>query len=191
MSEDEEVWRRVERFKRLEVSNLGRARTIWPHKEKVLQPMKAPTSKDHYLKISVTPVEGGKQKQVLVHTLVAEAFIEKPTNVCDVEVNHKDGVKTNNAAFNLEWLTHQENIKHSFKVGLRPTVLGGQHAQSKTVRAVNVETGDVVEATSVKELASKLGVERSFIRRRLNGSITAINQKLPYRIENMDKTHTT
>lgn len=53
----------------------------------------------------------GKAKQFLVHRLVATAFIPNPNN--KPEVNHIDRNKLNNISDNLEWVTHQENIKHS------------------------------------------------------------------------------
>lgn len=56
----------------------------------------------------------GKYKTVYVHILVAQNFIENPLN--KKTVNHKDGVKNNNNVSNLEWLTHQENIKHYHEV---------------------------------------------------------------------------
>lgn len=68
------------------------------------------------------------RKLFLVHRLVAITFLDnhegKPT------VNHKDGVKTNNALSNLEWATYQENTEHAFKVGLN-THVGEEHTLSK------------------------------------------------------------
>lgn len=57
---------------------------------------------------------GGKHH--LVHRIVAKIFIEKPHEECIV--NHKDGNKTNNNVINLEWITPQENVNHSWSTGL-------------------------------------------------------------------------
>ena len=55
-----------------------------------------------------------KRKICTVHRLVASAFIDNPNNYRDV--NHKDGNKQNNNIENLEWVSHSENIKHSYRV---------------------------------------------------------------------------
>lgn len=58
----------------------------------------------------------GAQKSVLVHRLVATAFLPNPNQ--HQFVNHIDGVKTNNNVKNLEWVTKSQNAKHAVRMGL-------------------------------------------------------------------------
>jgi hypothetical protein len=55
-------------------------------------------------------------RRILVHSLVAEAFIgPRPEGLT---VNHINGVKTDNLPHNLEYLTRQENTQHAKQMGL-------------------------------------------------------------------------
>lgn len=68
----------------------------------------------------------GVVKNFRVHRLVAMVYISLPKKYIkrgyteeDLEVNHKDGDKSNNSVYNLEWCTTKENILHAEKTGLR------------------------------------------------------------------------
>ena len=58
-----------------------------------------------YLIVWIKTEEGQKLKKV--HRLVAETYIPNPN--CLPQVNHIDGVKTNNNVRNLEWCNNQKN----------------------------------------------------------------------------------
>lgn len=56
-----------------------------------------------------------KMTRIPVHRLVALAFLPKPEGT--VEVNHIDGDRQNNNVTNLEWISHLENIRHTWRSG--------------------------------------------------------------------------
>lgn len=64
-----------------------------------------------------------------VHRLVCLAFKPNPRALPDV--NHKDGVKTNNRITNLEWCTPLHNTRHSVRTGLRVSLRGENHGSAK------------------------------------------------------------
>jgi len=78
----------------------------------------------------------GKRTSKAVHRLIAECFIPNPNNLSDVD--HIDGDRQNNQISNLRWVTHGDNIGHSYTLKNRSAV-GVNNA-----RCVNSET-DILE----------------------------------------------
>lgn len=62
----------------------------------------------------VTLYNGDKKEKWKVHRLVAKHFVENPKE--KPFVNHINGIKDDNRANNLEWVTAGENKSHSFRV---------------------------------------------------------------------------
>lgn len=81
----------------------------------------------NYLQVWLVNQFSGEKKWERVHRLVAEMFVPNPLN--KPEVNHIDGNKLNNHWSNLEWMTHKENIQHSYDVLGRKAPTGEDHWQ--------------------------------------------------------------
>lgn len=107
-----EIWAKVKEDPRYEVSNLGRVRNS--ETGRVLKQM---LNQEHgYLRVNIC---GGHR---YVHRLVADAFYDGEHK--NMDVNHIDGNKANNALSNLEYCTRKDNIRHAFINGLKyPTVV--------------------------------------------------------------------
>jgi len=106
-----ENWKPVAGFygSRYEVSDLGRVR----NHETMLVLSHCPTVRGY---IQVTLKIKGVKAARTVHRLVAEAFL----GPCPIgkEVNHKNGIKTDAALSNLEYVTPKQNIAHAISTGL-------------------------------------------------------------------------
>lgn len=109
----QEIWKPINlteyNLPNFEVSNLGNIRHV---KRKKIR--KVRTNRWGYQQIHIH-VGFKSQKCISVHKIVASTFLDKKQK--GFQVNHKNGIKTDNRVDNLEWVTPSNNIKHSIKIG--------------------------------------------------------------------------
>lgn len=108
------------------------------------------------------------QKRYKVHRLILSTATQMSGE--GLQVNHKDGNKSNNKVSNLEWCTAKENTRHAETLGLRTHV-------NSTIRKDSKLT--VEEAKQIKDLIN-LGLSTAEIR----NIVPKANPKNVYAIKN-------
>ena len=116
-----EEWRDISKYVGVyQASNLGRVRRIRRRYDSI----RSDTSIEQIL----TPKPAGRgywmvclswdrsKRYRYVHRLVAEAFIDNPEGLR--EVNHKNNDKADNRVENLEWMSSSDNHKHAAETGV-------------------------------------------------------------------------
>lgn len=140
-----EIWKDIEGYEgKYQVSSLGRIKSadyLWG-KRKMKGRVFALKNKTRYVNAAL--YKNNVRKDCNVHRLVSLAFVPNPLGL--KYVNHKNGIKTDNKAENLEWVTHQENIDHAYANGL-VTKIGNRHYAAK----LTIE--DVANIRNSKETA--------------------------------------
>ena len=91
-------------------SNLGRGNRNHAKRTDFYKLTERPT-KTGYLRVRMRQVSSGKRKDLYIHRIIAQLFCDNPNNL--PEVNHKDTNVKNNAASNLEWITHKDNLLYA------------------------------------------------------------------------------
>lgn len=102
---------------------------VFSNKSGGIKKLKTDNHSREYVKVTI--YNNGKQKTMYVHRLVAQTFIPNPDS--KPEINHINGIKSDNRVENLEWSTPKENTKHAYATGLRVASpsLGENNGSSK------------------------------------------------------------
>ncbi len=163
-----EEWKAVPGTKdKIEVSNMGRVRSLLRGEPYILKTQADPKG---YLRLRVT-IER-KRLSFKVHRIVAQAFIDNPNNL--PQVNHIDGNKSNNKASNLEWSANRDNALHAIKNGLWDSVIEGANKENERRKKPIIATkdGEVIKFSSVSE------AERHFNSRHISDVLKGKRQKV-------------
>ena len=181
MDHKEELWRDVKDYEGIyQVSNLGNVRrlayvkTMCNQFDCWLQDMPEYVftpglDTRGYPQVSLTI---GKRRVARVHRLVAEAFLEAPSQELQTEcelagfpcvlVNHKDGNKVNNNIANLEWCSPKYNVDHAM------VVIGINHKKGEDCHSNKLSREEAVEvytlahqsAQSQESIAEVYGIKQ-------------------------------
>lgn len=123
----EEIWKKIPEFSLYEASSEGRIKTFnWKGsgREAIMKPAKDGSG---YLR-TMLKGENGIIRTIKVHRIIAKTFLLNPDELS--EVNHINGIRDDNRLENLEWVSHSQNLKHSFAMGLSSNV-GAKNPFSK------------------------------------------------------------
>lgn len=109
--------------------------------------------------------------KISIHRLVAFYFCKIPKRLRkqgftyeDLVANHKNGIKSCNAAFNLEWISQKENMTHAFETGLCTDIYGENSHLSKITEKQVIEICELImEKKTNKEISELTGISKKTI----------------------------
>ncbi len=122
-------WKQIENSN-YEVSDTGTVRNILTKQER-----KSDVHYKGYLRVAIN------KKNKSIHRLVATYFIPNPNNY--PQVNHINGIKTDNNVSNLEWCTAAYNNQHAIFTGLR--VISQKNSTAIRIKLVRKKINKVKE----------------------------------------------
>ena len=169
----QEIWKDIEGYEGLyQVSNLGRVRSV----DRIILRSSTPQfSKGK--NISQQPLNSGymvvslwnkkKRKAFTVHRLVANAFL--PLQQGKDEVDHINGIRTDNRVNNLRWCNRKENV--NFPIA-RSKYLSSNKERIEHIRMAKAKhslklvqltlDGTIIkEWNSVKQASKSLGIQEN------------------------------
>jgi len=166
-----EIWQKISGYEKYEVSTFGNIKNIKTNK--ILA--KTLRSGYHRVKLCIN-FEDKKYKTESIHKLVANTFLT--INKLKTQVNHKNGIKTDNNISNLEWVNNSENIIHAQNNGL-------MKKYKKSVKQYSLDNKFIKEWDSIKEVEKYYKLSHSVIKNNVKklGFIWKIDDKIDNKID--------
>lgn len=150
------MWKPIPKFPNYSVSDSGEIKN-----NKTGRLLKIQKDGYGYSQISLYSAEHSKQpKTIKIHRAVLSAFCGES----ELQINHKNGIKSDNNLSNLEYCTAKENTIHAHKNGLATPARGTNHYAAKyTEEQIMLVKKLISEGHSIRDIISKTKVKKPTI----------------------------